>query len=135
MTTANDFERAPLVSTFKWNEMRSLAAVELAQGRTQREVAEELGVGERTIRTWMQHPEFAAEVDRLTLMVGIASRAERLRIAMRVARQNVNEDGTIHTRRDILDWLKYAQSETDAIRLELEKIAAAFGGDASSVAT
>jgi hypothetical protein len=135
MTTANSDETAPLVSTFKWNELRSQVAVELAQGRTQREVAEEFEIGVRTIRNWLQHPGFSAEVDRLSLMVGIASRAERLRIAMRVARQSVQDDGKVNTRRDLLDWLKYAQSETDAIRLELEKIAAAFGEDAASVAT
>jgi predicted transcriptional regulator len=135
MATVNDIEAAPLVSTFKWNESRSYVAIELAHGRTQKEIAEECGIGERTIRNWVQHPEFSAEVDRLTLMVGIANRAERLRIAMRVARQSVKEDGTISTRRDILDWLKYAQSETDAIKLELEKIAATFGADAAPVAT
>ena len=97
-------------------------------------LAEEFGISTSTIHRWMHHPEFSAEVDRLSLMMGIASRAERLRIAMRVARQSVNADGTIRTRRDILDWLKYAQSETDAIRIELEKIAAAFGTDAPPVA-
>jgi transposase-like protein len=134
MATANSAETAPLLSKFKWNESRSLVAMELAQGRTQKEIAEEFGISVRTIRSWLQHHEFAAEVDRLTLMVGIASRAERLRIAMRVARQSTDKDGTINTRRDLLDWLKYAQSETDAIRLELEKIAAAFGEDVPPVA-
>jgi hypothetical protein len=28
----------------------------------------------KTVFNWMQNPEFAAEVDRLSLMVGVASR-------------------------------------------------------------
>ena len=47
----------------------------------------------------------------------IASRAERLRIAMQAVRQRVRDDGTIDTDRDVLDWLKFAQSETTGIRL------------------
>jgi hypothetical protein len=44
-------------------------------------------------------------------------RAERLRIAMRALRQKVRADGTVETDKDVLDWLKYAQSETTGIRL------------------
>lgn len=51
-------------------------------------------------------------------MVGIANRAERLRIAMQVVRQRVREDG-VQTERDTLDWLKFAQSETDGAKLDL----------------
>lgn len=50
-------------------------------------------------------------------MIDIASRAERLRIAMRAVRQKVRADGTPETERDLLDWLKYAQSETIGIKL------------------
>ena len=38
---------------------------------------------------------------------------------MRVVRQKVRDDGTIDTDRDVLDWLKYAQSETTGIKLGL----------------
>jgi len=54
-------------------------------------------------------------------MIGIANRAERLRIANRVIQQKVNE--TVQTDRDVLDWLKFAQSETDG---NTEQIVAAF---------
>jgi hypothetical protein len=50
-------------------------------------------------------------------MIDISSRAERLRMAMRAVRQKVREDGTVETDKDVLDWLKYVQSETTGIRL------------------
>jgi hypothetical protein len=54
-------------------------------------------------------------------MIDISSRAERLRMAMRVVRQKVREDGTLETEKDLLDWLKYAQSETTGIKLGFSK--------------
>ena len=57
------------------------------------------------------------EVDRLSCMIDISSRAERLRMAMRAVRQKVRADGTVETDKDVLDWLKFAQSETTGIRL------------------
>ncbi len=77
-------------------------------------------------------PEFAAEVDRLSVMIGIASRAERLRFAMRVVRQKTK--GNIETDKDLLDWLKFAQSETDGVKLDLPKLAASFAENEASVA-
>ena len=63
-------------------------------------------------------------------MVGVASRAERLRLAMRVVKQKVRkETGEIVTDRDILDWLKFAQSETDGVKLDLSKLAELAQGD------
>jgi len=38
-------------------------------------------------------------------------------MAMRVVRQQVRADGTLETDRDLLDWLKFAQSETTGIKL------------------
>ena len=52
-------------------------------------------------------------------MIDISSRAERLRIAMRVVRQRVQADDTVNSYKDVLDWLKYAQSETTGIKLGL----------------
>jgi hypothetical protein len=76
-----------------------------------------IGVCRKTIYNWLCVTEFAAEVDRLSIIIGIASRAERLRMAMRVVRQKVRADGTPDTEKDLLDWLKYAQSETTGIKL------------------
>lgn len=115
-----------IVAAFDWTEQRSRAAIALAEGKTQKQTAQEVGAGERTIRDWLANPEFAAEVDRLSLMVGVASRAERLRLAMRVVREKTKGD-VPDTDKDLLEWLKFAQSETDGIKLDLSKIAASFG--------
>jgi hypothetical protein len=111
------------MSDFKWTANTSAAAIALADGETQRAVAKALDINEKTVWRWMKDPEFAAEVDRLTLMMGIASRAERLRIAKRLIRQRV-QDEHIESDKDLLDWLKFAQSETDGIKLDLPQLAA-----------
>lgn len=107
---------------FKWTSKRKEAALSLGSGYTERETAASVGVSKSSISRWKRHPDFAAEVDRLSLMVDIASRAERLRIAMRLARQKVHDDGTVDSDRDLLDWLKFAQSETDGVKLDLVKL-------------
>lgn len=110
----------PLVEVAFWTEKRSTAALLLAEGRTQTSVAEMLRVSRRTIANWLLIPQFSAEVDRLSLMVAAASRAARLRIANKAIRQFVDEEtGVIDTNKDLLDWLKYAQGETDGVKLDL----------------
>lgn len=89
----------------------------LADGYTIKETAEEIGVADRTISRWKDDIEFSSEVDRLSLMVGIASRGERLRMAKRIIKRLVEKQ--IPTHKDLLEWLKYAQSETDGIKLDL----------------
>jgi hypothetical protein len=106
---------------FHWSEKRHKAALALAEGQSQQAVAEAIGVCRKTICNWLCVTAFAAEVDRLSCMIDIASRAERLRMAMRVVRQKVRADGTVETDRDVLDWLKYAQSETTGIKLGFSK--------------
>ena len=104
-------------SGFRWTKRRTDAAIQLAKGYTQVEVAQSVGVTDRTLRNWKQHAEFQAEIDRLSLMVDVSSRAERLRIAMRIIRKvGYNTD------RDLLDWLKYAQGETDGVKLDLTTV-------------
>lgn len=119
---------------FEWTKSRTKAALALAEGKTQAEAGSDADVSDRTIRTWLQHPEFSAEVDRLSLMTGIASRAERLRLAKRAIRQKTDNAGKLTTDKDLLDWLKFAQSETDGIKLDIAKLAAALGADDSSLA-
>lgn len=100
----------------------------LAQGYTQAEAAAQTGVTRRTVERWVSELEFSVEVDRLSLMVGIASRAERLRIAMQVIRDKIREDGALQTDRDALDWMKFAQSETDGAKLDLAALLGAMEG-------
>lgn len=111
---------------FKWTPGATAAALALAEGLTREQAAARADISERTLYRWLADEDFSAEVDRLTLMAGIASRAERLRIAQRVARQMIGDDGTIKTDRDLLDWLKYAQSETTGIKLGLTALTAEF---------
>jgi hypothetical protein len=122
-----------LLAAFEWTEERSSAAIALAQGKTQKQVAQEVGVPERTQRSWLAHPDFAAEVDRLSLMVDVSSRAGRLRIAMRAIRQAIKDD-VVDTNKDVLEWLKFAQSETDGVKLDITKLAAALGANEAPVA-
>ena len=103
---------------FNWTAKKIEAAKILAQGYTERETAEQVGVTDRTIRRWKANDEFMLEVDKVTLMSGIALRAERLRIATRAIRQKITEE-RVKTGRDLLDWLKYAQGETDGIKVDL----------------
>jgi transposase-like protein len=120
-------------SGFRWNEQTSAAAVALSEGKTREEVAAEIGVSGRTIYRWLTDIDFAVEVDRLSVMTGISARAERLRIAKRVIRSKM-ADGVPRTDKDLLEWLKYAQSETDGIKLDLAAFAAAFAQDDAPLA-
>jgi hypothetical protein len=111
-----------IMSGFEWTSTREKAAVALAAGHTQPEVADIAGVADRTIRRWLDNPEFSAEVDRLSIMLGIAAKGHRLRIANRVIRQFVKDNTDVFTTKDLLDWLKYAQGETDGVKLDLVKL-------------
>ena len=121
---------------FKWTKNKNIAAIYLAGGYTIRETADEAGVKERTIYLWKKIPEFAAEVDCLSLMTDIAGRAERLRIAKKVIRQMIDKESKkFKTSKDLLDWLKYAQGETDGIKLDLAaltEVAASMADSGSS---
>ena len=116
---------------FHWSSKRQKAAIALAEGQSQQAVAEAIGVCRKTIWNWQCETEFAAEVDRLSCMIDIASRAARLRIAMRVVRQRVRADGTPETEKDLLDWLKYVQSETDGAKIDFSKFAEVLAGENS----
>ena len=110
-----------MTTQFHWSTKRHKAALALAEGQSQQAVAEAIGVCRKTICNWLCVTEFLAEVDRLSCMIDISSRAERLRMAMRVVKQKVRADGTLETDKDVLDWLKYAQSETTGIKLGFSK--------------
>jgi transposase-like protein len=104
---------------FRWTPSRERAAFSLAGGSTRDEAADAAGVSQRTLYRWLDNAEFAAEVDRLTLMMGIATKAERLRIAMRVVHARTQQEPIAQSKADLLDWLKFVQSETDGLKLDL----------------
>lgn len=122
---------SPILADFQWTRKRVLAAFSLAEGLDVNETAKQAGISERTLYRWRHDNQFAAEVDRLTLMLGIALKAERIRIAKRAVRQMVKEEfdiktgeakTVVFTSRDLLDWLKYVQSETEGIKLDLTNL-------------
>lgn len=121
------------MSPFEWTQKRCQAVLMLSEGQSSEEVAQAVGVSERTIWRWRADTEFSQELDRLTLMVGIASRAERLRIAKKMVRIQLARQKP--TQKDLLEWLKYAQGETDGIKLDLtplyDAIAPMAGGGQS----
>jgi hypothetical protein len=106
------------MSDFRWDAQKSKAALLLAEGRTREDAARVVGVADRTLYRWLKCEEFAAEVDRLSVMAGIAAKAERMRITQRMVRAKVR-DGVPQSDKDLLEWLKYAQSETKDARLGL----------------
>jgi hypothetical protein len=102
------------MAAFQWTTKAQNAAFALADGYTREEAAAISGIGERTLYRWLNLPEFSEEVDRLVFLTGIARKAERLKITKRIARNLGNT-----TEKDLLDWLKFAQSETDGAKLDL----------------
>lgn len=119
---------------FEWTEQRVLAAELLAEGCLQKEVAAQCGVDPHTIYNWRQEAAFEEEVNRLTMMRGLAIRAERTRVAKRAIKRMIDEEtGDIKTSKDILDWLKYMQSETNGAIFSIPELTA-FAQNAASMA-
>jgi len=103
------------------SETRRLTANLLAEGYSINETARIVGISEKTIDRWLGGDmEFSREVDRLTLELGIAAKAERLRMAKRFVRQRIAKTGRIRSRYDILKWLEFAQSETTGAKFQVE---------------
>lgn len=105
-----------------WSEKVTNAAILFAEGYSLVETASKSGVSERSLTRLRALPEFMNEVVRLTYMVGVANRAHRLQLVNRVIRQKMQMDGTIDTDKDALEWMKFAQSETDGAKIDLTKL-------------
>lgn len=89
-----------------------------AQGHLTKETAEAVLVSRPSIEQWKCDTVFSTQVDHLSWLIDIADRSERLRIAMRNVRDKVSDE-RLETKADLLDWLKYAQSEINGIKLNL----------------
>ena len=120
------------MSDFKWTRNRDKAVLSLAEGDRIEDAADKAGVSDRTVYRWLNHPDFCIERDRLTHMMGVATRAERLRIAMRVIKGRTDSTQYPQSRADLLDWLKFVQSETDGIKLDITAVLAAAASLAGS---
>lgn len=105
-----------------WSEKVTNAAIMFAEGYTREEIAEKIGIPARSLSRLRALPEFMDEVVRLSYMVGVANRAHRLQMVNRVIRQKMQVDGTISTDKDSLEWMKFAQSETDGAKIDLTKL-------------
>lgn len=102
-------------SPFAWNPRRAQAAVDLANGYTWSQVEDRVGISETQLWRWTRHPEFSAEVDRLSLLAGVAGKAARVRLLKSAINQQISEDGKIDTKKDILDWLKLLRDEMSGL--------------------
>lgn len=111
-----------------WKRKQREAAKLLAEGDTVEEVAAAVKTSERTIYRWRADTEFAAEVYRLAGMIGLAARGERLIHAKREYRRLDAKPSF----KDKLEWLKYIQSETDGIKLDLAALADVYASLAGS---
>lgn len=106
---------------FRWTSKRLRCAQLLAEGYTFKETAAQAGVGERSIYRWQTaNPEFSTRVNELALEMGLALRAERVRLAKRIIRKRLElaeAQGLQPTEKDLLDWAKFLQSETTGAAL------------------
>ena len=121
------------MSVFEWTSKKTEAVLLLAEGHTIEETALLVGVAERTIFRWKDDTTFSEELDRLSLESGIAKKAERLRIAKRIIRTKAQKE--VPSKKDLLEWLKYVQTEMEGMRLDipgLDKIIVTLKSDDES---
>lgn len=118
------------MAAFTWTKKAEDAAIALANGETREQTAVIADIGERTLYRWLLIPEFNEEVDRLTFMTGVAHKAERLRLAKRIVRTL-----ELATQKDLLDWLKYIQGETDGIKLDFTELLNQLTGQSTTEST
>ena len=93
---------------------KQVTAIELiSSGMGYEETARQIGVSSSTIRSWRSKPNFRRVLNEQILQSGPAQKAERIRIGQLAVAQKVNElNGTVDTRADLLDWMKYLAQET-----------------------
>jgi len=120
-----------------WTHQMGKAAVLLAQGYTNAEVArdEEVDVNRSTITRWRRYEEFEAEVDRLSLMYGLASKPARMRLIQQAARQFIDNEGKIDVSGfNLLDLLKEARMQMEGVQIGILNELEAFDAKAGPVA-
>lgn len=112
------------------------AILKLAQGYTIKEAAEAAEVTERTVYNWKKIEKFNAEVDRLSVMVGLASKAERTRTLMQMARQKMNKETGEWELDDtsLMDILKEMRMQIEGTRIDITDIYSSLVEEARSVA-
>jgi len=105
---------------FEWDDRRDRAAVMLAEARPKKEICEAIGISTKTLYMWEQNEDFSKEVDRLSLMLGTASKSNRLRLINKAIQQMIDENGKIDlTGVTFLELLKEARMQTEGLRLDI----------------
>ena len=108
------------MTEFEWTQKRSDAAIMLATGKKKTEIIEELGIGRTTLFRWTNNPEFSLEVDKLTLMHGLASKAYRMRMIQEAADDFKKTDGSWDvTGFSLLDLIKEARMQMEGVNLNI----------------
>lgn len=122
---------------FLWDDRRDRAATMLAQGYQKKEICEVVEIDYSTLWRWEQEDQFNEEVDRLSLMYGVASKAHRTRLLNQAIRQKINKKtGEIDLAGvSFLDLLKEARMQTEGIKLDiLSTLIPAFAEETGPVA-
>lgn len=123
-----------VTNKFEWDDTRDRAAIMLAEARPKKEIYEELGINRGTLYLWEKNEEFSREVDRLSLMYGVASKAHRQRLINKAIQQYIDENGKIDlTGVTFLDLLKEARMQTEGLRLDIFNQIAAINEETGSV--
>jgi hypothetical protein len=94
------------------------AAYLLALGKSKTDVAKEVKVTRPALYTWLKREDFARYVDQLTMTVGLANKAERVRLLKQRAKELWDREKDKPSRKH--DWLDYSQAiaeETGAYQL------------------
>jgi hypothetical protein len=104
----------------------------LAQGSTYVEVEKETGINQSSLAYLMKDADFSKEVDTLSMMYGMASKAERVRMITKMAKQFIKEDGNYDISGfTLLDLLKEARMQTEGINLNVLSQLTAINEDAA----
>ena len=124
-----------IISVPDWDPKWDEAVKMLAQGYTIKETAEVVGVTDRTIYNWKNNEAFEAELDRLSVTYGLASKAARTRLLMQMARQKINEDGTLELDdTSLMDIIKEMRMQIEGTRIDITTLYSAISEEARSVA-
>jgi|GEM_PF-4081873 len=115
----------PLV--FQWTGQRKKAALLLSEGtKTIDEIWQEVGVHERTLFDWRQHPIFKAEVSRLTLENEKATKEGLLRLAYKAIEEKIGN--LRNDKNTVLDWAEFI-SDLQGIKTQKLEVDANIKGE------
>ena len=102
------------MSKFVWNETKLLACEAIARNENREQIAVRLGIADRTVRRWQEHPDFQLKISKIILEIDITQKSERIKIAKAVIEKKIkaakDSDEDVSDK-DLLEWLKYVGTE------------------------